>query len=497
MFSLSGELLENAQIHYTPYYSPRPGWAEQDPEVYWKSLCSACARLKRRDAGLFERIAGVGVTTLRNSLINVDSQGRCLRPAIIWLDQRKADQTFSATGLGKLGMRLLRKDKLVAAIQAKGRCNWIRQHQPQIWKSTCKYLQVSGFLNHRLTGRFTDSVASQIGYIPFHYKKLRWAKTNELTARLFPVEPEKLPELVAPGQLLGEITSQASKQTGLPEGLPVVACGSDKGCETLGMGVVTPRTVSLSFGTTATIQTATRKYVEAVRLMPPYPALIPGCYNPEVEIFRGFWMISWFKNEFACQEIREAQISGVAPEVLLNTHLNGTPAGAMGLLLQPFWGAGLNHPEAKGAMIGFGDVHTKAHVYRAIIEGLGFALYEGLEKIQRATGIKAEKTAVSGGASQSDEICKIISDIFNLPMVKGRTHETSGLGAAIVTAVGLGFFPSFDEAMEQMVGIQQVFDPDAQNAAIYKRLYTRVYRKMYKALEPMYAQIKSITGYPA
>ena len=112
----------------------------------------------------------------------------------------------------------------------------------------------------------------------------------------------------------------------------------------------------------------------------------------------------------------------------MNKHLANTRPGAKGLMVQPYWGPGLKHPAAKGAMIGFGDIHTKAHVYRAVIEGLGFALKEGLGKIEKAGGVRVERAAVSGGASQSDEICKITADILNRPMIKGKTHETSGLG---------------------------------------------------------------------
>ena len=169
----------------------------------------------------------------------------------------------------------------------------------------------------------------------------------------------------------------------------------------------------------------------------------------------------------------------------------------MGLIVQPYWGPGLNHPDAKGAMIGFGDVHTKAHIYRAVIEGLAFALRDGLGKVERAGRTRIRKAAVSGGASQSDAICRIAADVLNLPMTKGRTHETSGLGAAIVTAVGLGFYASFAEAVDTMVSTGRVFEPDPDNVAIYKDLYARVYQKIYKVLGPLYAHIKDITGYPS
>ena len=158
LFSDSGVLLAKVQIAYTPYFSTRPGWAEQEPEVYWKSLCQACTRLKKNHRNLFAKISGVGVTTQRNSMINVDRHGKCLRPAILWLDQRKAVPTFASSGPLRWGLRMLALDKLVAGLQAEGKCNWLRQNQPRIWDATFKYLQVSGRRDAR--GRPRSSMAS-------------------------------------------------------------------------------------------------------------------------------------------------------------------------------------------------------------------------------------------------------------------------------------------------------------------------------------------------
>jgi sugar (pentulose or hexulose) kinase len=496
LFSADGEPIEKVRVEYEPYFSSEPGWAEQDPEIFWESLISACHQLRERNPTAFDAIAGIGVTTQRNSMVNVDREGKPLRPIITWLDQRKATRVYKPSGLMKPIYKLSGMTEVISKAQREGKCNWIKQYQPDVWLKTFKYLQVSGFLNFRLTGKFVDSVASQIGHIPINYKKMKWASKRNLTWKLFPVEREKLPDVIKPGEVIGKVTERASQQTGIRSGLPVIACGSDKGCETIGMGVVNERVASLSFGTTATVQVTSKRYFEPIRFMPPYPAPIPGHYNPEVEIFRGYWMITWFKDEFGYEEVVEAKKTGVVPEELLNNLLTEVPPGSMGLMVQPFWGPGLKYPSAKGAIIGFGDVHKRAHVYRAVIEGLGYALLDGLHKIEHAGGFEVEKVAVSGGASQSDEICRITSDIFNLPLVRGKTYETSGLGAAIVTSVGLGIHPSFGSAIEKMVKYDRVFEPDPKTAAIYGDLYHRVYKKIYDSLRPLYREIRDITGYP-
>ena len=499
IFSLEGNLLAIEKVAFEPYQSPNTGWAEQDPEIYWQALKTSCKLLQKNQLKHFENIAGVGVTTLRDSMINVDENGKPLRPLMVWLDQRKAAPVYYP-GFGmKLAIKLLGLKESLQKAQRDGKCNWIRQNQPEIWENTHKYLQVSGFLNFRLTGEFKDSVASQIGHIPFDYKKQNWGNPKEMLAfstKLYPVEKEKLPDLVLPGEVIGNLTEMASAQTGLPANLPVIACGSDKGCETLGMGVLSEDMASLSFGTTATIQSTSKKYFEPIKFMPAYPALVRGKFNPEVEIFRGFWMITWFKNEFARKEMEEAQKNGKVTEEVLNELLAQSPPGAMGLLVQPYWSPGLAEPSAKGAMIGFGDVHKKSHVYRAVIEGLAFALLEGKEKIERVSKVKIKKVTVSGGASKSDEICQIAADIFNLPLLRGKTTETSGLGAAIITAIGIGAYENVEQAIIKMVHYENEFIPNEKNVGIYSSLYQRVYKKMFKKLEPLYNEIREITGYP-
>jgi sugar (pentulose or hexulose) kinase len=384
----------------------------------------------------------------------------------------------------------------VLKTQKEGKPNWVRQNQPEIWASTCKILQVSGFLNHRLTGAFKDSIANQIGHIPFNYKKMRWCKKGEMAALLFPMEPSKLPELVAAGTPLGAITTEAAAATGLPPGLPVIACASDKGTETIGVGCVGEGMASLSLGTTATVQTTTPHYFEPIAFMPPYPAAVAGHYNPEVEIFRGYWMISWFKRELAPQDVKEALEQGVPPEVLLDRYLRAVPAGSMGLLTLPHWGPSLKLPGTKGAMIGFGDVHTRGYLYRSVLEGLAFGLREGLEKIERAGGRKITRIGISGGATQSREICQLTADIFGRPLTAGETFETAGLGAAAITAVGVGLYRTIPEAVAAMVRSGLVYEPRPEQAALYDKLYRKVYRKLYSRLRPLYQEIRSIVNYP-
>ena len=498
LFDPRGNLLAKERVPLVPYVSPHPGWAEQDPDLYWRSLCEATGRLFARPDVDKERVAGVALTTQRATVVVLDEAGRPLRPAIVWLDQRKTRGLPRLGGLWGLLFRVAGVTETVAYFQAEAEASWLRAHQPEVYARIRRYLLLSGYLTYRLTGRFADSTGGQVAYIPFDYKRLRWAGRRDWKWTAVPVRPEWLPELVPPAAPLGEVTRAAAEESGMPAGLPVIAAAADKACEVLGSGALDPRIGCLSYGTTATINTTHSRYVEPIPMVPPYPAAVPGRYSLEVQVYRGYWMVSWFKQEFGHREVELARQRGIEPEELFDELVREVPPGSMGLLLQPYWSPGVRipGPEAKGAVIGFGDVHTRAHLYRAILEGLAYALREGLERTVKRSGVAVTEIRVAGGGSQSDAALQITADIFGLPAARPHVYEASGLGAAIDAAVGLKLHPSFEAAVSEMTRVARVFTPDPETSALYGALYQRVYKRLYARLKPLYEEIREITGYP-
>jgi sugar (pentulose or hexulose) kinase len=499
VFELEGNQLAKERLAFTPYESPQPGWAEQDPEVFWRALCSACQTLLANNPQLKPRLAGVALTCQRSTLVNLDSEGRVLRPAIVWLDQRRALGLDPLGGAWGLIFKLARLSPLLNHLRAEAESNWLRLHQPGVWQRTAKYLMLSGFLTYRLTGRLVDSVGCQVGYLPFDYKRQAWAGKRSWRWPAMGIEPEMLPELVPPGRVLGEITRQASEQSGIPPGLPLIAAASDKVCEVIGSGSLEPSVGCLSYGTTATINVTHERYIEPVRFLPAFPAAVPGYYSLEVMIYRGYWMVSWFKEEFGHLERELAELEGVEAEELFDRLVQEAPPGAMGLMLQPYWSPGIRTPgpEAKGAVIGFGDVHTRAHLYRSILEGLAYALRDGKERIERRTKVPITSLRISGGGSQSRVAMQATADIFGLPTARPKLYETSALGAAIDAAVGLGLHRDFRSAIKSMTRLGEEFEPNPKTHQMYDQLFKEVYCRMYRRLKPLYQKIQEITGYPA
>ncbi len=496
IFDLRGNLIAKKRVPIEPYFSTQPGWAEQNPEVFWRGVCEACQGLWQMEGVQKDAIVGVGLTTQRSTVLNLDANHEPLRPAMVWLDQRRTEDLAPVGGMWGLLFKIAGMQDTVHYLQAEAEANWIKTYQPEIWKKTDKYVFLSGYLTYKLVGKVIDSVGCQVGYMPFDYKSQDWAKPSDWKWEAVQVEREMLPELVPPTGLLGHITKAASEATGIPEGLPLIATAADKATEVIGAGCLDPHIGCLSFGTTATINTTHQKYIEVIPLIPPYPSAVPGAYSLEVQIYRGFWMVSWFKEEFGQVEKKKAEELGVEAETFFDELLQSVPPGAEGLILQPYWSPGLKipGPEAKGAVIGFGDVHSRAHFYRAIIEGLAYALREGAERTEKRSHIPITALRVAGGGSQSPGVMQTTADIFGLPVSKPHVYEASGLGAAMDVAVGLGLQPDFETAVEEMTHLGETFDPDPARHRLYTALYERVYRRMYKRLKPLYHEIGEIIG---
>jgi sugar (pentulose or hexulose) kinase len=500
LFSPTGALLAKSRVLYEPYFSKQPGWAEQEPELFWQKICQACKNLFIKENVNPESIAGVALTTQRSTLINLDKDMNPLRPAMHWLDQRVASKFKRVRGLWGLAFDLFRLRETIDYFQSQAEANYLAENDPEMWEKTDKFVFLSGYLTHKLTGELVDSVASQVGFVPFDYKKLTWASQSDWKWQaLPPIMPELLVPLKPPGDILGYITPEASQATGIPVGLPLIAAAADKACEVLGAGCLSPDKACLSFGTTATVNTTQFKYYEVIPLVPPYPAAVPNAYNLEVQIYRGYWMIEWFIREFGHTEQTMADQMNIEVELLLDDLINHSEPGAMGLVLQPYWSPGLKFPgpEAKGAIIGFGDVHNRSHVYRAIIEGLAYGLREGLERTVKRTRQPVNQIVVAGGGSQSRSAVQTTADIFGLPVAVPSIYEASGLGAAIDAAVGLGIHSDFSSAVKEMTSIGEIIEPDHNNHRLYNDLYYQVYKKLYRKLQPLYEKIRDITGYPA
>lgn len=489
-----GSFADSCQEKYAqPYFSLNPGWAEQKPDFYYDHICTLGKILCERNSEILEDIVAVTITTIRDTVLCLDKNNKPLRDIILWLDKRQADFNNPFPIVSKLLFKLVGMKEKTEVIYRATAANWIMQHEPEIWKNTAQFVMLPTYLNYKMTGVLKDTAANMIGHVPFDNKNRTWKKESDITRCVYDIEPEKLCSLVKSGEVIGKITKEFSQKSGVPQGLPLIATGSDKGCETLGLSVVQSNKAAISFGTTATIQMAVKKYFEPQPHMPAYPAVPNDMYNPEIEIYRGFWLLTWFIKEFGAKEVELAKKLGCSTEQVLDKAIESIPAGCEGLMLQPYWTPGIVSSASRGAVIGWSDYHTHLHLYRAIIEGIGYELYDSLKKMEKRSGIKIDQLFVGGGGAKSDIVCQITSDIFNLPVSRIQTYEASSIGSSMVAFISCGIFKNYDEAINSMVYIAKTYTPREKEHATYMALYNTAYRKILSHLEPIYRKIIEAT----
>ncbi|MCQ2463241.1 MAG: FGGY-family carbohydrate kinase [Clostridia bacterium] len=482
----------NQKKYSEPYFSLNPGWAEQKPDFYYDRMCEAAKELCSENADKLRDIFAVTFTCIRDSVVCLDKDKKPVRDVILWLDKRQADYKKQIPLINRLLFGLVGMGESVKILYKATFSNWIKQNEPEVWAKTDKYVMLPTYLNYKLTGNLIDSASNLIGHFPFNYKDKHWMSSKELTYCVCDIPEQRLCKLIKTGEVIGILNDEICKKTGIPAGLPLIATGSDKGCETLGLSVYNPGKASVSFGTSSTVQLAVSKYFEPQKFMPAYPAVPDDRYNPEIQVFRGFWLVSWFIREFAAEERLEAERLGTFPEAILDEKIKDIPAGSDGLLLQPYWTPGITKPNSLGAIIGFSDFHTRLHLYKAIIEGLCLELYDSMNIMQKRSGIKIEEVFVGGGGSKSDVVCQIAADVFGLPVKRIQTHEACSVGSSMVAFVSKGEFKDYEEAIKSMSHETDVFTPDAANHEIYEQLYTKAYRRIFPKLAPLYKSILEI-----
>ena len=498
LFNKKGETVDMVKKPYDPpYFSQKPGYAEQDPNYYYKKLCEASKEIVSRNKDKMNDVLGVNMCCFRDSVVPLDKDNKPLRPVILWLDERRAKGLKKLRLSSRILFKLVGMGPTVDLNLKRSMSRWIQENEPEIWEKTDKFMMVSTYITLLLTGKYADSPCSQAGHLPIDFKKCDWYKNTEknMKGEIFSVPNKKLCELVPVGDVIGVITKQASKDTGLPVGLKFFSGGSDKSAETLGLGVIDDRSASISYGTACTVEVPIKKFKSAEPFLPSYPAIVRGYYNLDVQVYRGYWMLNWFAKEFGGPNVSlEKAIQSQLVLDELNQEMMKIEPGSNGLVLQPYWGPGLRRPLAKGAVIGFSETHTKIHIYRAIIEGIAYCLREGLELFEkRRLHHKIKNIRISGGGSKSPAICQITADIFGIPVSKVQTGECSSLGVAIAGFLAAGEFINVEEAVKSMVHQKEEYLPNMENHKKYDYLFKHAYMKMFPQLKDIYKDIKKFS----
>lgn len=491
-----GEILTFHSIKYEkPYISPKNGYVEQSPDFYYENMMECTRFLNKNSPDLLSLCKSMVVTAFRDSACYLDDNKNVVRNSILWLDQRSARLDEKLKRYENLMFFIVGMTKTVTYNRKRTAAIRIKENEPDNWERIKYYVPMTAYWNYKLTGKLVDSNANVIGHYPINFKKGKWYGKKHFRTHVFGIPTEKLCPLIPVGEIIGEISDNCSKESGLPAGMKIIASGTDKTCEVLGNGCLSSDSASISYGTACCIDIPSKVYKSPETFLPAYKAPIPDLYDLEVQVYRGYWMLKWFIKEFISSKEEEEKLSlNASMEELLDNKILNIEPGCNGLVLQPYWGPGLKRPLARGSIIGFSDVHTKFHVYRAIIEGICFALKEGMESIRKRTNKKIKYLVVSGGGSKNDLIAQITADIFNIPVRKTETYESCTIGAAISGFLSEGVFSNVEEAKKKMVRYTKIFNPNPEAAKKYDYLYKNVYKNIYPKLNRCYGNLKEFSN---
>jgi len=443
------------------------GWAEQNPEDNWNKFCQAVQNALAKFPHPKSEIVAVGLTGQRGTSILIDKNGHELRPFITWQDKR-----FFEVG------------------------QWLKNNEPENVEKAYKITSVQGWLVQKLTGLFQDcSVYPPAGPMAV-YALQAWPDDPKVYDE-YGLPREKLMDLIPPVTIHGPLTKKAAEATGLPEGIPIFAAAGDKQEEALGAGVISSGEFYVTFGTAGTVLTSVYdKYpMSKDASYFAFGSAAPGAFSVEGGLFRSHWIVTWFKEEFGRDAIEEGKRRGISAEEVLNEEAEKVPPGSEGLIVFPFWDARPWYPQAKGMIMGFhGSDHTRAHVFRAILEGICYGLRGSMEVISSDVRQPIKKVVIGGGGSKSKIGMQAAADIFGVSCQKAHISETCALGAAITAAVGSGNFKSFPEAVSHLNRNAVTYDPIPENVKLYNEYYEKVFTQIYPSLEKVFTDLNGLTN---
>jgi xylulokinase len=459
---------------------PAPMRAEQDPNQWWSAFCDSMKIAFQKSGIRPSEIAAIGITNQRETMCAVDSNGNPVIPAQVWYDSRSIPQVarvradFGAEEYMKVTGRMPDTTWWVMKVM------WVKDNLKETFAKVHKFLTVSGFFVYKLTGEFKDSYASSPGI----HDMMKIDYSTEVLNRL-DIPREKLCDLFPPGSIIGRVSAKAAKETGLPEGTPVAAGAGDQQAGGLGCGLTKAGAAYLNLGTSVVLGVISSKYVYHQNFF-VREGCVSGTWNLEALINGGYWMVTWFKENFAQPEMVAAQSQKLSVEKILESAAEKIPAGSLGLVVQPYW-LGVRQPywdeNARGTIIGWNNAHTRIHLYRAIIEGIAYDIRLNLEGFEDAIGIKIDDIRVFGGGAKSNLSCNIMADVLGRQVTRVATPEATALGAAILAAYAAGMFDTIDEAVQSMTSVGEKFNTNEKNAATYTDLYSKIYRPLYPSLQ--------------
>jgi xylulokinase len=474
LLALESEEIVTASVELRVSY-PDSYSAEQNPEEWWEAFLALLRKLEGR-IGNLSSIEGIGLSGQMLGLVVLDGEGRVLRPAIIWCDQRSFRELSyieETLGVEKL-LEYTANTPLTGYWLPK--ILWLRNHEPEILEKTEKFLLPKDYLRFRLTGNYVTEVSDASGTLIFDVPHRRW---SEEIIDFFSLRRSAFPSVVESPEITGYVSEKVSRETGLRAQIPVVGGGGDQSSGGIGLGVVRKGILSCVLGTSGVVMSMTETPQRDYRNR----GLHSFCYSiPGTWFLMGCTLAAGGSYQWLFRILQ--QLKGDLQYEELNELAARAPAGSEGVIFLPYLiGERTPHsdPKARGVFWGLSYHHGLEHMVRSVIEGVAFSQRESVE-ILREFGLTGERVVLSGGAARSELWCRVFADVVGLPMVTTNVDDPASLGAAIIAGVGTGHFPSFSEGCSRYIKERALFEPSPEKHELYSTLFDE-YRKLYRELK--------------
>lgn len=475
IFDLTGHCLASVAAAYETKFYPGAR-AEQDPEDWWSSLTKA-TRGALAEAGIDPReVEAMAFATTCCTVVALDAEGRALRPALMWMDVRASAEADAVLATGDAALRINGAGQgPVSAEWMIPKALWLKRNEPAVYDRAVTICEYQDFLTLRLTGERVASLDN--AGLRWHYSSREggWA-TGILRALGMEELVGKWPDRVlAPGEVVGTLTARAAADLGLPQSVKVVQGGADALIGMIGLGVAQPGQLALITGSSHLQFGVTSAPLHAPGVWGAYPDIVyPGRWIVEGGQTSTGSIINWLRRF----------TGGTLDLAEMNAKAAALPPGAEGVIVQDHFQGNrtpYTDPLSRGAIVGLTLAHEPQHVFRAIMEGIGFGTRAILDAFA-AGGYTSNEITVGGGATASDLWMQIHSDTAGLPVRIPHSPDAPSVGSAVLAANGAGRFASIDEGIAAMVKPGRVVEPIAANVAAYAEIYAR-YKALYPALK--------------
>lgn len=490
LLDVEGNTIERAYREY-PLIYPRISWVEHDAETgWWQATVDTTREILAKSGIDAKDIKGVSISCT-NALVAVDKEGKPLRPAIMQFDKRTISQVQWIKS--KVGDRVVEitGNQPAASGTSAPIILWIKENEPEIFAKTHKFLWPGGFVVHKLTGRFTMEWSRASWTCLFETGgKQKW---SEELCNAMDIPMEKLPDLFAPWEVVGQVTEKAAAITGLAKGTPIVGGMADTPAAGIGTGAVAPGMTCHVIGTTARPCVVLDKPIFDSRVVNCCHG-VPGCWFSLGVLENAGSSIKWFRDLFGQQETSLAALTKNNAFDYLDEQAEQSPPGANGIIYLPYLNGERSpiwDPYARGVLFGLSGSHKRSDVIRAILEGVALAFVHNLELFESGLGVTMEEVSLSGGGAKSRVWQQIHADVSGKVMKVVQVKESEAIGNSILAGFGVGIYKDMAEAAQKVIKIERIVEPRREYAQRYADLFA-LYKNIYKHLKDDFAQLATI-----